>query len=252
MTLIDKKQLKEKFNKNVLSVKWVINTILIIFVSLNAKDVHEMNNSSITESGISNEFKYNVSISNPIISYNVSPHNLSTIGVVDQESNDQTGKCLFCHSQTSEVDNDVLWNGANPKSSFTLGHDNTVMLSKGSIKCLSCHDGATAVNNLPNGTADITTALAMTASNSFSVVDAVFDNSIYLSQDMGNNHPVGIVYDEGKKGLNAIADLKIAKLEAGTNKVTCASCHEPHSMINGSFLVVSNVGSSLCLDCHNK
>lgn len=33
--------------------------------------------------------------------------------------------------------------------------------------------------------------------------------------------------------------------------VECATCHDPHSS-NATFLRVSNVGSALCLACHNK
>ncbi|MCJ7802903.1 MAG: cytochrome c3 family protein, partial [Candidatus Marinimicrobia bacterium] len=135
---------------------------------------------------------------------------------------------------------------------FTSNKNHNVMLSAGSLKCLSCHDGATATNTLPNGFADFTITLAMRESNSNSNINATFNDRNYNSQGIGNNHPVGIVYDETKAGLNAIADLKIAKLEKGTNKITCASCHEPHGKTNASYLTVSNVGSSLCLDCHNK
>ena len=42
----------------------------------------------------------------------------------------------------------------------------------------------------------------------------------------------------------------------GTNgtgpSVECASCHDPHSSANPTFLRVSNVGSGVCLSCHVK
>ena len=34
--------------------------------------------------------------------------------------------------------------------------------------------------------------------------------------------------------------------------VECASCHDPHSTTNPTFLRVSNAGSGLCLTCHTK
>lgn len=34
--------------------------------------------------------------------------------------------------------------------------------------------------------------------------------------------------------------------------VECASCHNPHKTVNGSFLRMSNSGSALCLACHIK
>ncbi|VAX15489.1 Cytochrome c family protein [hydrothermal vent metagenome] len=34
--------------------------------------------------------------------------------------------------------------------------------------------------------------------------------------------------------------------------VECASCHDPHTSANPTFLRTSNVGSAVCLACHNK
>lgn len=34
--------------------------------------------------------------------------------------------------------------------------------------------------------------------------------------------------------------------------VECASCHDPHSAVNGIFLRIANTGSAVCLACHNK
>lgn len=34
--------------------------------------------------------------------------------------------------------------------------------------------------------------------------------------------------------------------------VECATCHDPHTAVNPTFLRTSNAGSALCLACHNK
>lgn len=34
--------------------------------------------------------------------------------------------------------------------------------------------------------------------------------------------------------------------------IECASCHDPHSAVNGLFLRIANTGSVVCLACHNK
>ena len=34
--------------------------------------------------------------------------------------------------------------------------------------------------------------------------------------------------------------------------VECASCHDPHTSANPTFLRVSNAGSAVCLSCHVK
>lgn len=34
--------------------------------------------------------------------------------------------------------------------------------------------------------------------------------------------------------------------------IECASCHDPHSAVNGLFLRIANTGSAICLACHNR
>lgn len=34
--------------------------------------------------------------------------------------------------------------------------------------------------------------------------------------------------------------------------IECASCHDPHSAVNGIFLRIANTNSAICLACHNK
>ena len=178
-----------------------------------------------------------------------SSHNLSTSGPTDQASNDQTRVCIFCHTpHNGSVD--VLWNRTNPLAGdFTVR--TTATLQDGSLKCLSCHDGATAVNNLTNGSADFTTAIA---TNSV-IGDDGFGNPVLIGSgdlglDLTSDHPVGIDYPaNGTAGFHNAVDLTLAQL-IGT-KVACASCHNPHDTQYGDFLIASNSGSALCLDCHD-
>lgn len=217
---------------------------MITSVSLYAKGITELKN----KISIKNDFTH---INNSDIytteTYFNSPHDLST---GDLQSNSRSGKCIICHTQINEMETDFLW-GKPPSSSSET--NNIMLASKTSMKCLGCHDGATATNNLPNGTAGYTNISTDLNSNIFNSMEYLEGGISFQSQDLGNNHPVGMVYDETKDDLNAIVDLKIAKLEVGTNKVTCASCHEPHNMTGEtSFLTFANAGSALCLDCHNK
>ena len=252
MNLINNKKLKTNHTKNLFVIKCIVIIIIMIFASLNADDINEISNFTHSEGNRLSDIENDILNSNSVIGYDVSPHNLSTMGTHGTDSYAQNENCVFCHSENSTIENNVLWKNENSSNSFTSNKNHNVMLSVGSLKCLSCHDGATAANTLPNGFAEFTPTLATNESNSFSIINAAYNDISYQSQGLGNNHPVGIVYDETKEGLNAISDLKIAKLEKGTNKITCASCHEPHGKTNSSFLTVSNEGSSLCLDCHNK
>ncbi len=175
-----------------------------------------------------------------------SSHNLSTSGPLAQASDDQTRVCIFCHTpHNGSVD--VLWNRTNPAAGdFTVRAGAT--LQDGSLKCLSCHDGATAVNNLTNGSADFTTAIATgTIIGTGSVLVGEGDMGLDLTSD----HPVGIDYPaDTDTDFHNASTLTLAQLI--NSKVACASCHNPHDTQYGDFLIASNSGSALCLDCHNK
>ena len=232
---------------NIVIAKWIITTILIVFASLNAENNSKWNNNPTIESNpISVK---DISILNMDPYKEKAPHDLSTI---NNQSEYQKEQCVFCHAQRTENRNTVLWASSKPSTSINSDSNHPQLVSTTTFKCLGCHDGATAVNNLPNGTVGFSFASVDVSTNSTNRSKSAFSYSTDKYQQLGNNHPVGIVYDESNPELNAIADLKIAKLEDGTNKVTCASCHEPHRNTNVSFSTISNKGSSLCLDCHNK
>lgn len=55
-------------------------------------------------------------------------------------------------------------------------------------------------------------------------------------------------------GVRTKQDIMLFTNNAGVSgpSVECASCHDPHTPNNGTFLRVSNNGSGLCLSCHVK
>jgi predicted CXXCH cytochrome family protein len=56
-------------------------------------------------------------------------------------------------------------------------------------------------------------------------------------------------------GIRTKQDIMLYTNNAGvidSPSVECASCHDPHTPNNGTFLRVSNQGSGLCLSCHVK
>ena len=230
--------------KNFQIANRIIIAIVIVFASLNAENSSKWNSNSTIKN-----YAQIISISDITNDNTTSPHDLSVLG---NQENIQNEQCIYCHTQSNDTSNAVLWSNTRQSNSVKQNSNHPQLVSAASLKCLGCHDGATAENSLPNGTIGFSFASDDVSTNSNSRNESIFSYSTDKYQQLGSNHPIGIVYDESNHELNAIADLKIAKLEAGTNKVTCASCHEPHSPNNGSFLMVSNVGSSLCLDCHNK
>jgi len=110
-----------------------------------------------------------------------------------------------------------------------------------------------------------------------------------LGTDLSNDHPIGMPYGGGNCAIGAVnhdgsascADHDFNNPQAGLNgfyqvgsttpgdktamrlyntaagdianaTVECASCHDPHSDAQATFLRVSNSGSGVCLTCHAK
>jgi len=113
--------------------------------------------------------------------------------------------------------------------------------------CLSCHDGTVALENYGSVTTGVTKL----------TVDSVG----YVGTDLRNDHPVSFTYDAAlvtaDGGLhpitatsNLVGTIEEDLLSAG--KVQCSSCHDPHNNEFGSFLIMTNASSKLCLTCHDK
>ncbi len=174
-------------------------------------------------------------------------HDLSSGGPAAQASDDQDRVCVFCHTPHNGSANE-LWNRTNPAATGDFAG-----LANASLRCLSCHDGATAVNNLTDGTgADFTTAMGTnTVIGNDGTGNPVLVGDGNIGTDLSNDHPVGIDYPaDGDPGFHNNETVNLAQLPG--NKVECSSCHDPHDVTFGAFMIASNSGSALCLDCHDK
>ncbi len=165
--------------------------------------------------------------------------------------------CAYCHTpHAAAAAVAPLWNRTliNPSANYTgtgtfsqNGANNYVGTDV--ALCLSCHDGATAMNavvNMPNAVA---LADASTVANNgvkFVAIEA----------DLSNDHPVGFDFAAAQG-----ADLEIQDpgfggaytgVLTGAGLFQCSSCHDVHNNDAGAFLVQSNAGSNLCLACHTK
>lgn len=145
--------------------------------------------------------------------------------------------------------------------------------------CLSCHDGTVALDSFLGKSGPVDGQVIGTAGHGDVVAN--------LGTDLSNDHPVGYkaMYKEnigtaGHFRYKPLATATAAGLKFATSQdvnaavpagsldqsgaaitytnwpsVSCVTCHDVH---NGSqptergLLRVSNVGSALCLDCHNK
>ncbi len=162
--------------------------------------------------------------------------------------------CLPCHvPHEAQTDDDgsgmVLWNHAISGENFTMysgfavertDRDQDLQPGGPSKLCLSCHDGATAVDAFGGGP-DSPSQFATESS---------------LGTDLSDDHPIGVQYPpDGFSGFKPKANLPPVKLVSWggkTDRVECTSCHEAHSDDFGMFLRMDNTGSALCMQCHDK
>ncbi|WP_310442079.1 cytochrome c3 family protein [Sulfurimonas sp.] len=219
-----------------------------------------------------------------------SPHDLSgntaVLGGVAAADNGEI--CVYCHTPhaaNTAFAGAPLWNKATPSGTFTM-YGTTIAGTTGdatpaspSLACLSCHDGASAIDSIVNAPGSGMGAFSAGTKNIVNGVTTTYGGNIggapgvatVGNPNLANDHPVSIVYTEGRAGLRAtttvLADITtttwvgattIANLLRST-KVECGSCHDPHNGGNTqgtstevNFLRHSNTASKLCLGCHNK
>ena len=170
-----------------------------------------------------------------------------------------TEVCAACHtphaSATDAVVGAPLWNHQiSVKADFTPYASSTITATMGqpggtSMLCLSCHDGTVALENFGG----------MVAGTNYILTGLIDD-------ELGDDHPISFTYDlalsvadpglydpaNRLSGLGANIDDDMLS-GAGNDQMECSSCHDVHNSAGiASLLRMSNVGSLLCLTCHNK
>jgi len=188
-------------------------------------------------------------------------HDLSTSsGSGGAVASSETGTCIFCHTPHTTNGADLLWN----KGTGTIASYNTVALAatagssgEGSTACMSCHDGATAIGVILNGSGSGTGTTTIPITDGGNVTSGIIASGMPdMTTDLSGDHPVGILYSESiaadASGFVASATVTSGGLKLTGGKVECNSCHDPHDNTNGTFLRKSNAGSALCISCHSK
>ncbi len=209
--------------------------------------------------------------------------------------------CVFCHTPhhaNTAFTGAPLWNKEATQATFTMygttvaGTQTDPAPNAPSKACLSCHDGATAINsivNLPGAAAlnqtyyvSMTTDGGTTWSGDGTPVTMPAGSYANVGTDLTNDHPISIPYnapnadpDQNPGSLvpttTALTGTWLVKDSDGSGgptvgdllrngKVECPSCHDPHADNKGTnpthpmFLRVvgGNSGSQLCLACHQK
>jgi predicted CXXCH cytochrome family protein len=205
-------------------------------------------------------------------------HNLSTSHSAAGQTiyGDQSEICIFCHTPHAALKNDniPLWNkklsevgnygmytsptfnGSTTIAEVGIGVNNLVSATATNL-CLSCHDGTVAINNFSNPSN--LEAIPVMTGTTLGMLPAT--STTNLGNDLKNDHPVNFTYDTtlvnadtasngGVAGLTLPGSLVGVKLY--DFKVQCASCHDPHTSVQGAFLRVTMTGSALCFACHTK
>jgi predicted CXXCH cytochrome family protein len=233
-------------------------------------------------------------------------HNLSTTGTQSVHQTSGGGGtaeiCVFCHTPHGANTSVAapLWNKPTNGGTYTVYDvnysstiDGTVDMGGVSLACLSCHDGAQAMDTMINkpgsgGWIDGTTGSAFGGTWTGSADGKMPAGIANLGTSLTNDHPVGIQYcgggiiggggscadgdffaptegsigggtfwwiETGGNATRSKTDLPLyGRTVSGTFQpmVECASCHDPHTTGQATFLRISNAGSALCLSCHNK
>ncbi|MDQ1340133.1 MAG: Paired 1 protein [Campylobacterota bacterium] len=218
-----------------------------------------------------------------------SPHDLSANATLQSNTADNGEICVYCHTPhaaNTAFSGAPLWNKATPAGTFTMyaatigGTAQAASPSSPSLACLSCHDGVSSIDSIVNapgsglnavaGNKNIISGLASTYGGNIGGAPGV---ATVGNPNLSNDHPVSIVYTEGRAGLRlknvSLATLgdtvawvgatTIQSLLRTDDKIECGSCHDPHNggKVQGTatevnFLRHTNTNSYLCLGCHDK
>ena len=178
-----------------------------------------------------------------------SKHNLAISSPGSVHASTESDVCIFCHTPHIGTGDGPLWNHEmssaiyKPYSSTTMKA--TVGQPTGSSRlCLSCHDGTVALGSVHSrGT---------TIPMNTPTMPAGVNN---LGTDLSGDHPVSFVYDTALVTADGnLRDPRTLPDEVRldrTGQLQCTSCHDPHNNQYGSFLVLDNTASALCLTCHS-
>lgn len=176
-------------------------------------------------------------------------HNLSATGPGTVKATSEGEVCVFCHVPHNSRAAGPLWSRDQPVGVYTPYTSSTRKIASpgqptgASLLCLSCHDGTIALGKVSSRAADI--ALAG-GKNKF-----ILGDQSYIGTDLSDDHPVSFLYSSVLSNTELRTPTGLVKLDAN-GQMQCTSCHSPHDNANGKFLVVSNIKSGLCTNCHNK
>ncbi|MBN2008539.1 cytochrome c3 family protein [candidate division KSB1 bacterium] len=163
--------------------------------------------------------------------------------------------CRVCHipQDLDTVESNMpLWNRAVSSASYSIYTSSTLDATPGqpdgpSKLCLSCHDGTLAVDCFGDRSGGL----------------YIINGQSCIGADLRDDHPISFVYNSSLASKDGgLYDPAITNSGLGgtiaddlliDGKMQCTSCHEIHNMTGAAKLLRKpNIGSALCLTCHNK
>jgi Zn-finger protein len=210
-----------------------------------------------------------------------SKHNMN---LYSETTKDTQGRvCAFCHTPHHALADTTgglatylpLWSHKlttqttyTPYFTPTVNVDLANELQGPTILCMSCHDGAIAIDeHYGNGLA--ANKLADDGFNG-TAIGLANDTNNAGATNLGNDHPIGFLYSEAVTNHGTDINPATTTFNGGTKTIadqltagfmTCATCHDVHNKDNAVNTVNANVnyfllgdqnGSAFCLTCHNK
>ena len=176
--------------------------------------------------------------------------------------------CLSCHDGTQAMDTMInqpgsggfnpagatlpggVWTGANQTAGKLIGLDNlgTDLTNDHPVGIQYCGGGVS--------TGSASTTAASTGSCRDTDFNTPTNATIAGTRVWWVDSSVGTTGTREKSDmvLYARAPILTGDPTSGFFQpfVECASCHDPHSSTNATFLRISNAQSAVCLTCHNK
>jgi len=179
-----------------------------------------------------------------------SPHDLSASSTADIRASTESEICVFCHTPHNASPVAALWNRSLSPQAYSIYTSRALDAHPGqptgsSKLCLSCHDGTIALGSVLSRSTPIQMQGGVTT------MPLGHGN---LGTDLRDDHPISFQYD----GALAARDQRLRSpgaidpaLKLDSNReLQCTTCHEPHNNAFGSFLVMRNTASELCVSCH--
>ena len=163
-------------------------------------------------------------------------------------------ECGGCHKPHNAGTLIPLWNDGNtfdgtytkytsPTNTFDASDNATTNISNVSQACMACHDGT------------VMDGSTISASLATTTVGLDID---YATN--ANQHPIAFSYDDSVSTDTELVTTATVEntlpLFGSTNKVECASCHDPHGTDDGTGSNYANflrtAPADLCTTCHVK